>query len=226
MRLTIGPTVGPQARRGVTMPPSKVERSSRPRRRLESKCSPLVGPRQRKINETLETIPAGQAVGIHLGLRISNFAPKKPSNVRISTQNILTFDGLASPLELHAGRGMLIGVVAGLLSFGFLKIVGEPAVDRAIAFDTAMDEMAGKAKADHARAMGMSMPIEAPELVSRPVQAGVGLLAGVIVYSAAFGGLFALAFALSYGRMATSARERRPPCWRFRALSPSMWSPA
>ncbi len=98
-------------------------------------------------------------------------------------------------------RGMLIGVVAGLLSFGFLKIVGEPAVDRAIAFDTAMDEMAGKAKADHARAMGMSMPIEAPELVSRPVQAGVGLLAGVTVYSAAFGGLFALAFALSYGRI-------------------------
>jgi hypothetical protein len=41
-------------------------------------------------------------VGSHLGLRISNFAPKKPSNVRISTINILTFDGLASPLERQA----------------------------------------------------------------------------------------------------------------------------
>src|SRR5208282_4224019 len=42
------------------------------------------------------------SVGSHLGLRISNFAPKKPSNVRISTINILTFDGLASPLERQA----------------------------------------------------------------------------------------------------------------------------
>jgi len=45
---------------------------------------------------------AKPVVGSHLGLRISNFVPKKPSNVRISTKNILTFDGFASPLELQA----------------------------------------------------------------------------------------------------------------------------
>jgi hypothetical protein len=33
------------------------------------------------------------AVRSHFGVRISNIAPKKPSNVRISTWNILTFDG-------------------------------------------------------------------------------------------------------------------------------------
>lgn len=43
------------------------------------------------------------AVGSHLGLRISNFARKKPSNVRISLVDILSFDGLASSLELQAG---------------------------------------------------------------------------------------------------------------------------
>ena len=37
-------------------------------------------------------------------------------------------------------RGMLVGVVAGLLSFGFLKVYGEPQVDRAITFETQMDE--------------------------------------------------------------------------------------
>jgi hypothetical protein len=42
-------------------------------------------------------------VGSHLGLRISNLVPKKPSNVRISTQKILTFDGFASPLEVKPG---------------------------------------------------------------------------------------------------------------------------
>ena len=100
-------------------------------------------------------------------------------------------------------RGMLVGIVAGILSFAFLKIVGEPAVDRAIAFETAMDDAKLKAKADEAAAKGMSMPKEEPEpeLVSRPVQAGLGLFTGVTVYNTAFGGLFALVFALCYGRM-------------------------
>jgi hypothetical protein len=51
-------------------------------------------------------------------------------------------------------RGMLVGIVAGLLSFGFLKIYGEPQVDRAIAFETQMDE--AKAAADKAKGMRMS----------------------------------------------------------------------
>jgi hypothetical protein len=94
-------------------------------------------------------------------------------------------------------RGMLVGIVAGLLSFGFLKIYGEPQVDRAIAFETQMDE--AKAAADKAKGMHMSDQDE-PELVSRPVQAGIGLFTAVMVYSAAFGGLFGLAFAFAYGR--------------------------
>jgi Probable cobalt transporter subunit (CbtA) len=40
-----------------------------------------------------------------------------------------------------------------------------------------------------------------PELVSRAVQSGVGLLTGVVVYGTAFGGLFALAFAFAYQRI-------------------------
>ena len=39
-----------------------------------------------------------------------------------------------------------------------------------------------------------------PQLVSRSVQAGLGLFVAVLVYSAAFGGLFGLAFAFVYGR--------------------------
>jgi hypothetical protein len=94
-------------------------------------------------------------------------------------------------------RGMLVGIVAGLLSFGFLKVFGEPQVDRAIAFEEQMDE----AKAEFAKQHGMAAPEEQPELVSRPVQAGLGLFTAVMVYSAAFGGLFGLAFAFAQGRM-------------------------
>jgi predicted cobalt transporter CbtA len=100
-------------------------------------------------------------------------------------------------------RGMLAGLVAALLSFGFFKLAGEPLVERAIAFEKSMDGAKAKAKADEAAAKGLPAPVEPaePELVSRPVQGGLGLLTGVVVYGAAFGGLFALVFALAYGRI-------------------------
>jgi predicted cobalt transporter CbtA len=103
----------------------------------------------------------------------------------------------------HLLRGMLVGVVAGILAFGFLKGFGEPSVDKAIAFETQVDRAKEKAKADGVVTSRAALPKEdpAPELVSRQVQAGIGLFTGVAIYSAAFGGLFALAFALAYGRI-------------------------
>jgi predicted cobalt transporter CbtA len=84
-------------------------------------------------------------------------------------------------------RGMLVGLVAGLLAFGFAKVFGEPEVDRAIAFETKMDQAKGEAPE--------------PELVSREVQSSIGLLTGVVVYGTAIGGLFALVFAFASGRV-------------------------
>jgi len=100
-------------------------------------------------------------------------------------------------------RGMLIGIVSGLLCFSFLKIVGEPQVDRAIAFETQLDEAKahGQAQARVAKGLPAAKSESEPELVSRQVQAGIGLFTGVMIYNLAFGGLFALAFALAYGRM-------------------------
>lgn len=99
-------------------------------------------------------------------------------------------------------RGMFVGLLAGLLVFGFGKVFGEPQVDRAITFESAMD--AAKAKAEEAKGIPV---VEEPELVSRSVQAGLGLLTGVAVYSTAFGGLFALVFAVA-GRRAANLRPR------------------
>ncbi|WP_144153194.1 CbtA family protein [Paraburkholderia sp. BCC1885] len=84
-------------------------------------------------------------------------------------------------------RGMLTGVVAGLLTFSFAKLVGEPQVDQAISFEAKADAAKGEAPE--------------PEIVSRPIQAGLGLLTGVMTFSAAMGGLFALTFAYAYGRV-------------------------
>ncbi|HSZ79412.1 MAG TPA: CbtA family protein [Chthoniobacterales bacterium] len=83
--------------------------------------------------------------------------------------------------------GMVVGIVAGLLAFGFAKIFGEPQVERAIEFEDQLDRAKGETPG--------------PELVSRPVQSGVGLMTGVVVYATALGGLFALAFAFAYQRI-------------------------
>jgi predicted cobalt transporter CbtA len=93
-------------------------------------------------------------------------------------------------------RGMTCGLLAGLLVFSFAKVFGEPQVDRAITFETAMDE--AKVKADAAKGIH---DMEQPELVSRRMQASFGLLTGVVVYCTAFGGLFALIFAFANGRV-------------------------
>jgi predicted cobalt transporter CbtA len=93
-------------------------------------------------------------------------------------------------------RGMLAGLLAGLLTFGFGKVFGEPQVDRAIRFEAALDETEARV----ADANGIHVEPE-PELVSRKVQAGLGLLTGVVVYSTAFGGLFALVFAAADRRV-------------------------
>jgi predicted cobalt transporter CbtA len=81
-----------------------------------------------------------------------------------------------------------------LLVFGFGKVFGEPQVDCAIGFEIALNA----AKAEEAK--GVHIEGE-PELVSRWVQAGLGLLTGVMVYSTAFGGLFALVFAVADRRV-------------------------
>jgi predicted cobalt transporter CbtA len=93
-------------------------------------------------------------------------------------------------------RGMLVGILAGVLAFGFLKLYGEPQVARAIAFETHLDEVKAAAENHHG-----SKAQEEPELVSRRVQASIGLFTAVVVYCAAFGGLFGLAFAFAYGRV-------------------------
>ncbi len=82
---------------------------------------------------------------------------------------------------------MLVGIVAGLLAVGFAKIFGEPEVDRAISFE-------------YQEAQARSDPPEV-ELVSRAVQSSIGLGVGVVIFGAAIGGIYALAFAVAQGRI-------------------------
>ncbi|MGH3614974.1 MAG: CbtA family protein [Pseudonocardia sp.] len=85
-------------------------------------------------------------------------------------------------------RGMFAGLVAGVVYFVFAFVFGEPAVETAIAYEEQLAVAAGAASDD------------AP-LVSRGVQATIGLAVAVLVYGVAVGGLFALVYAVVYGRI-------------------------
>jgi predicted cobalt transporter CbtA len=84
-------------------------------------------------------------------------------------------------------RGMLAGLLAGLLAFAYAQYFAEPLIEQAIAFE------------DHSH--GSASGHADPELVSRAVQSTLGLLTGVVVYSTAIGGIFALVFAFAQGRL-------------------------
>jgi hypothetical protein len=84
-------------------------------------------------------------------------------------------------------RGMVVGVLAGLLAFLTAHTLGEAQVNKAIDFEEHV------AQVHHE-------PEEAEE-VSRDVQSTLGLGAGSLLYTIAFGGLFALVFAAAHGRL-------------------------
>ncbi|HEY3613785.1 MAG TPA: CbtA family protein [Gaiellales bacterium] len=90
--------------------------------------------------------------------------------------------------------GLLAGLCGGLLATGFARVVGEPQVNRAIAFESQQAKAAGE-------------PEEAP-LVSRGVQRSWGLLTAAVVYGLSLGGLFALAFVAAYGRVGRASPAR------------------
>jgi predicted cobalt transporter CbtA len=88
-------------------------------------------------------------------------------------------------------RGMLAGLLAGLLAFGVAKLIGEPQVDKAIAFESALEAQADHGAHDHGD----------DEIVSRSLQSSAGLGAGALLLGVAMGGIFALVFAIAYGRL-------------------------
>lgn len=78
---------------------------------------------------------------------------------------------------------MLAGLAAGVLALVVAYLLGEPYVDKAIAFEEA-----------HSHEHEM-------EVVSRSLQSTAGLATGVLIYGVAFGGIAALAYCFALGRV-------------------------
>jgi hypothetical protein len=94
--------------------------------------------------------------------------------------------------------GLAAGACGGLLATGFAAMVGEPAVDRSIAYEHGRVLRAAKAA-------GVQHEVVIPAPVPRSVQKSAGLLTAAVVYGMALGGVFALVFSVAYGRIARAA---------------------
>ena len=90
--------------------------------------------------------------------------------------------------------GLLAGACGGILATGFARVVGEGPVGQAITYEHAQNDAA------HAH--------DGSPVVSRALQSSLGLLTAALVYGLALGGLFALAFAAVYGRVARASPAR------------------
>ncbi|MFJ6937603.1 CbtA family protein [Streptomyces sp. NPDC101132] len=88
-------------------------------------------------------------------------------------------------------RGMLAGLVAGVLAMLVSYFLGESKVDAAIAIEEA---------GAHAAAAGHAHE-HAEEVVSRALQSTAGLATGVVLYGVALGGIAALVFCFVLGRI-------------------------
>ncbi|GAA1840365.1 CbtA family protein [Pseudonocardia ailaonensis] len=88
-------------------------------------------------------------------------------------------------------RGMVAGVVAAVLAWVVAYLIGEPALDGGIAYEDALAAAAGEAGGE--------------ELVSRGVQATLGLGVALLIYGVAIGGIFALVYAGVQGRLSRLA---------------------
>ena len=93
-------------------------------------------------------------------------------------------------------RGLLAGAAAGVLAFGFARLFAAPQTARAINYEKgvgaareAMDSTGGHGGHD-----------EGVELFTRTVQMNIGMGFGVLAFSVAIGALFAVVFAVAYGR--------------------------
>lgn len=85
--------------------------------------------------------------------------------------------------------GLLAGLLGGVLAFGFASVFGEPSVEVAISLE---EQHAAAEEHDHAAA---------DEPVSRDVQRTLGLAIATCAFGTALGGVLALVFAFSYGRV-------------------------
>jgi phosphate/sulfate permease len=94
-------------------------------------------------------------------------------------------------------RGLLVGLLGGVLAFAFARIFAEPVIQRAIDYESGRDE----AQAAIDAAAGHPDMNMGPELFTRAVQSNVGIGFGIVFFGIAMGLIFAVVYCVAVGRV-------------------------
>ncbi len=100
-------------------------------------------------------------------------------------------------------RGLAVGALAGLVTFCFAWVFGEPVIEAAIEYEGAR----GAAQEALNNAAGLPVEPAGDDLVSRGVQGTFGIGLGLVLFGMAMGALLAVGFSLAWGRV-TGLRPR------------------
>src|ERR1700748_2671721 len=101
------------------------------------------------------------------------------------------------------GRGGLAGVIPGLLGFVFARIFAEPVINQAIAYESGRDRWLDLLN----KAAGRPVAPDGPEIFSRTIQYTIGVVSGIVAFSAAMGALIAVAYLVMHGRFQVRPRH-------------------
>lgn len=96
-------------------------------------------------------------------------------------------------------RGMLVGLLAAVIAFGFATLYAEPHIEQAVALEDG-HEHTHSHTAPNAQVPAADQD-EAAKGFSRQTQSGVGLLTGLAVVGIGMGGLFSVVFIVLHGRV-------------------------
>ncbi|MDQ2635581.1 MAG: CbtA family protein [Actinomycetota bacterium] len=99
------------------------------------------------------------------------------------------------------GRGVLAGALAGVFAFVFARVFVEPVIERAIGYEEGVGAAREALEGAHAHAGHHHHGGGGFEGFTRGVQANIGMGFGVLAFSVAIGALFAVVFAVTYGRV-------------------------
>ena len=101
-------------------------------------------------------------------------------------------------------RGFGVGALGGLLAFIFARIMAEPVIQSSINYESGRDTAQDVLN----KAAGLAPAAAGPDIFSRAIQRNVGIGVGLILFGAALGGLFAVAYVLVYRRVQGRMRPR------------------
>jgi len=101
------------------------------------------------------------------------------------------------------GRGLLAGALAGVLAFVFSRIFIEPVIELAIGYEDGIGAAHEALENAAAATTGVAAHSHGEEGggFSRAIQMNIGMGFGVLAFCVAIGALFAVVFAVTYGRV-------------------------